>query len=60
MYLAETNITFKQQYTLKQQQAQATEYFEFEVTKYDKLLLRVQCPVQSGAIFRLFFADTIN
>ena len=67
IYLAETNITFKQQYTFKfykytfkQQQAQATKYFEVQATKYDKLSLRVQCPVQSAAIFKLFFVDAIN
>ena len=66
-YLAETNITFKQQYTFKfykytfkQHQAQATKYFEVQATKYDKLLLRVQCPVQSVAIFKLFSVDAIN
>ena len=39
MYLAETNVTFKQQYafkfykyTSKQHQAQATRYFEVQVT----------------------------
>ena len=53
--LAETNITFKQQYTFKlyeytfkQQQAQATKYFEVQATK------------QSVAIFKLFFVDAIN
>ena len=67
MYLAETNITFKQQhifkfykYTFNQQQAQATMYFEVQATKYDKLSQQVQCPVQSVAIFKLFFADAIN
>ena len=47
LYLAETNITFKQQYTFKfykytfkQQQAQATK--------------------QSAAVFKLFFVDAIN
>ena len=53
------NITFKQQYTckfykytFKQQQAQAT--------KYGNLSLQIQCPVQSVAMFKLFFVDTIN
>ena len=32
-------------YTFKQQQAQATKYFEVQATKYDKFLLQVQCPV---------------
>ena len=52
LYIAKTNITCKQQYTFKQQQAQAT--------KYDKLLLRVQCPEQSVAIFKLLSVDAIN
>ena len=67
LYLAETNITFKQQYTFKfykytfkQQQAQATKYFEVQATKYDKLSLQVQYPVQSVAFFKLFFVDAIN
>ena len=67
MYLAETNITFKEQdtfkfykYTFKQQQAQAIKYFEVQATKYDKLSLQVQCPVQSVAIFKLFFVDAIS
>ena len=61
LYLAETNITFKQQYTFKfykytfkQQQAQATKYFEVQETEYYKLSFRVQCPVQSVATFKLF------
>ena len=67
MYLAETNLTFKQQYTFKfykytfkQQEAQATKYFVVQATKYDKLLLRVQSPVQCVAIFKLLFVDAIN
>ena len=55
LYLAETNITFKRQYTFKfykytfkQQQAQATKYFEAQATK------------QSAAVFKLFFVDAIN
>ena len=67
MYFAETNITFKQQYTFKfykhtfkQQQAQAAKYFEVQAAKYDKLSLQVHCPVQSVAIFKLFFVDAIN
>ena len=67
LYLAETNITFKQQYTFKfykytfnQKQAQATKCLEVQAAKYDKLSLRVQCPVQSVAIFKLFFVDAIN
>ena len=51
LYLAETNITFKQQYTFKfykytfkQQQAQATKYFEVQATKYDKMSLQVRVP----------------
>ena len=60
-------MTFKQQYTFKfykytfkQQQAQATKHFEVQAIKYDKLSLQVQCPVQSVAIFKLFFVDAIN
>ena len=67
LYLAETNITFKQKYTfkfynytIKQQQAEATKYFEVQATKYDKLTFQVQCPVQSVAIFKLFFVDATN
>ena len=41
-------------------QAQAAKYFEVQATKYDKLSLWVQCPVQSVAIFKLFFVDAIN
>ena len=55
IYLAETIINFKQQYTFKfyeytfkQQQAQTTKYFEVEATK------------QSVATFKLFFVDAIN
>ena len=51
----DTNITFKRQYTFKfykytfkQQQAQATKYFEAQATK------------QSAAVFKLFFVDAIN
>ena len=65
-YILLKHISFKQQYTLKfhkytfkQQQAQATKYFEDQAIKYDKLLLRVQCSVQSVAIFKLFFVDAI-
>ena len=64
---AEANITFKQQYTFKfykytfkQQQAQAKKYFEVQATKYNKLPLQVQCPVQSVAIIKLFFVNAIN
>ena len=55
IYLAETNINFKQQYTFKfygytfkQQQAQTTKHFEVQATK------------QSVASFKLFFVDAIN
>ena len=61
LYLAITNIIFKQQYTFtfykytaKEQQAQVTKYFEVHATKYDKLSLRVPFPVQSVAIFKLY------
>ena len=53
-------MTFKQQYTFKQKQAQVTEYFEFQVAKYDKLFVWVQCPVQSVAVFKFFFINVIN
>ena len=63
-YILLKHITFKQQYTFKfykytfkQQQAQATKCFEVQATKYDKLSLQIQCPVQSVAIFKLFFVD---
>ena len=49
-----------EKYTFKQQQVQATKYFQVQATKYDKLSLQVQCPVQSVAIFKLFFVDAIN
>ena len=32
IYLAERNLTFKQQYTFKQHQTQATKYFEVQAT----------------------------
>ena len=53
--------TFKfYKYTLKQQQAQATKYSEVQAAMYDKVSLRVQWPVQSVAIFKLFFVGAIN
>ena len=51
MLLKQTQLALEK-YTFKQQQVQAT--------KYDKLSLQVQCPVQSVAIFKLFFVDAIN
>ena len=47
-------------YTFEQYQVQATKYFEIQATKYEKLSLQVQCPVQSVAVFKLFFVDAIN
>ena len=37
-----------EKYTFKQPQVQATKYFQVQATKYEKLLLQVQCPVQSA------------
>ena len=47
-----------QQYAFKfyKHQAQATKYLEVQATS----IKQVQCPVQSIAIFKLFFADAIN
>ena len=67
IYLAETNITFKEQYTFKfykytfkQEQAQATKYFEFQASM-------TSCHCENNAlynlqlaIFKLFFVDAIN
>ena len=63
IFLAEINMTFIQQYTFKfykyafkQHQAQATKYFEAQATS----MASGRCPVQSVAIFKLFFVDAFN
>ena len=50
--------TYMQQYAFKfyKHQAQATKYLEVQATS----IKQVQCPVQSIAIFKLFFVDAIN
>ena len=43
-----SNVTCTWEIIFKQEQVQAIKYFQVQATKYEKLSLQVQCPVQSA------------